>query len=357
MPKIIALDHGGVLDGMPTNGRPTVKDIVPNPDPDFQGYYIGLKDGVEMVKKLNFLVNNLGYKFAFHSKNKQADQERIYNEVNAACQQQGVFLPKPVAMPVYDPELYPGVLSTAPQIFKNDQGITIIAYGNNEGLDGKTCVRNALTAFFNIQEDQRQQCFIFDDGETIINQAKADGYQAFHIDGDNTLAKAINSLYQQELQGYACPENLDLNDEKQHEAIANHYCQQVIPNLTTPQEISFLMTAIGIGFGNLAGHAPDLSLLRQRDNNLTFRSSRAYRETNDSEQIAKACKERAKQLVLDIKQQNDGELVLNHTDNAVFEAIFAARHKRFSTTFSGKDEESLAWFAEQFKAKQLEIVP
>lgn len=197
--RFLFFDHGGVLDGSFIEGNPTNKDLVLT---KVEGMFQIIKNGVEIVKQLNSLVSLHGYQIIFHSKNKETEQLHMLSLIQKACYRVKLTFPKITAMAVRDTIEFNGVESENPAIIKNKQhGIWIAGY--DKELDGKACVRNALSKLLFISETSRKQHFIFDDGPSVVNIANKEGWSTYLI-GDQfeavTLDKAVDSIYQLEIQ-------------------------------------------------------------------------------------------------------------------------------------------------------------
>lgn len=196
--RYLMLDHGGVLDGELYNGdidALDANDLVLNEV--CPGLHMVLKNGVTILQQLSDLTINHHFKLAFHSKNHEDDQQRVWQQIKDAAALKNAPLPLLFAMVVYDASLYPGNDPKSPSITINDEKVMIIGYGQGEG-DGKSCVRQALSSACTIDSTVRKHCFVFDDGVSVISTARGEGYQAYLIgDGPNahTLATAINDLY------------------------------------------------------------------------------------------------------------------------------------------------------------------
>jgi hypothetical protein len=181
-PKYLMLDHGGVLDGEYIEA----KDYKPNIDlllePENGGYCNILKNGVMAVKKLNELVDKHGYQIVFHSKSKEKEQLNLLKKLDVACTKKGIKFPNVTAMVVRDEAEFKGIYSNNPRIIENrPHGIRIVGY--DKELDGKACVRNALSKLLNIPESQRKNHIVFDDGPSVISKSKQEGWNSYEIGG------------------------------------------------------------------------------------------------------------------------------------------------------------------------------
>ncbi len=193
MPKYLMLDHGGVLDGIVTEEKPGNNDLLLAQIDD--GLYQVLKNGVKIVKQLNFLVIECGYEIVFHSKNKEKDQLQLLEHLSKSCAEKYLEWPIVTAMAVRDQDIFPDIDSKEPIIIKDrTHGILIAGYGQD--LDGKSCVRSALSKLLSINEESHSQHIIFDDGPSVVLAARAEGYRAYMIDKNLSLEEAISDVCQ-----------------------------------------------------------------------------------------------------------------------------------------------------------------
>jgi hypothetical protein len=200
----LMLDHGGVLDGSLSYERPTHDDLLldtikidRDANPKATVLYQIIKNGKSVIQQLNQLVDSHRYRLVFHSKNKEADQMRLLKQLCHACQRVDLSFPVIHAMAVCDPVAFKGIDSSTPKIIKNRPHQIVMA-GYGKELPGKSCVRQALAILLNIDNQSRPQHIILDDGMTVIDQAKKEGYRVYAIgDGKNrvSLSTAIQSIY------------------------------------------------------------------------------------------------------------------------------------------------------------------
>lgn len=174
------LDHGGVLDGEITDpGSIDYKNDLVLEKFEWGGVQV-LKNGVRILSNINQLVDKYDYQVVFHSKNCQDDQIRVLRQLQAACQLKGVKFPQVFAMAVYDPSLYPDKSSSNPVIIRNEYGTLIVGWGSDD-FNGKASVRRALEKLLDIDEEQRPNHIVFDDGEPNVTIPRLESYQAFLI--------------------------------------------------------------------------------------------------------------------------------------------------------------------------------
>ena len=202
MPTYLFIDHGGVLDGEVSFEATTHEDLVLDDIDLGEGEKAKqvLKKGVLLVKQLTELTQEYDYILVFHSKNTQQNQEEMLQKLQKACQVKGLIFPPITAMAVYDRERYAKSTPDNPDVSVVYQTTLIAGYGQGE-LDGKSCVRKAITKALNIQLDKNQQV-ILDDGPSVMEQAKKEGYQGFLIGNPPDalpLYQAIDIIYKQAL--------------------------------------------------------------------------------------------------------------------------------------------------------------
>eukprot|EP01129_Flabellula_baltica_P000843 TRINITY_DN10785_c0_g1_i1.p1 TRINITY_DN10785_c0_g1~~TRINITY_DN10785_c0_g1_i1.p1 ORF type:complete len:218 (-),score=35.73 TRINITY_DN10785_c0_g1_i1:57-650(-) len=177
-------DNGGVLDGDITEvSNVTSDDCVIGPVLGLDGFVQSIQHGHSIIALLSKISEQNSVCIGFHSKNREGDQLALLHLLNAegfpACQ----------IMAVYDPELYPGVESTSPCVEVRENGVIVSGYGIE--LDGKQCVRNALAYVTGCEKDKT---YIFDDGPSVIAQAREEGYHTRRI-GDVTLYEAVKDIH------------------------------------------------------------------------------------------------------------------------------------------------------------------
>ncbi len=190
--KYLMLDHGGVLHGVAKKGQPGVNDLLLR---DLgNGFSQVLPNGVLIVQKLSELVSNHGYQIVFHSEGIEDDQLRSIEQLLAACRAKGLAFPAIAAMAVCDPGEYKGHTSDKPFIITNrPHGIKMAAYAGEK--PGKACVRAALSAMLRIEEVNRRDCIVFDDADSVIQQAESEGYQTKQL---GNLELALDEVLQDE---------------------------------------------------------------------------------------------------------------------------------------------------------------
>jgi hypothetical protein len=191
-PKYLIFDHGGVLDG-------EYSETFDADDLVLEIYganqYQVLKHGVSIVRNLQELVTKYGYQIAFHSKNKEADQINILEQLHVACGAKSNLqqsFPSIAGMVVCDANRFKDVTASSPTIIENaEYHIPIAGYGIEDNND-KSDVRTALSVLLNIPQEERGNHIVFDDGSSIVETAKKEGYRAYKIDiGDPDKTKVL----------------------------------------------------------------------------------------------------------------------------------------------------------------------
>ena len=198
--RYIMLDHGGVLSGEPYEGD---IDALSQDDLVLSEIYPGasmvLRDGVKILNCLSDLVSNHECKLVFHSKNRGPEQCLLWEQISTAAREKGIAIPEVYAMAVYDVNRYPDNTPENPLIDLTTSNSMIVGYGQGE-RNGKACVRQALSVALAIDETSRSDCTVFDDGNSVIEVARLEGYQAYLIGGGTHAASfstAIECLYTQ----------------------------------------------------------------------------------------------------------------------------------------------------------------
>ena len=122
------LDHCGVLEGDFTPDPPMDKDLLIGVIQ--QGLYQILRNGVQIIKDLNKLVDEHNYWIVFHSKSNESNQERLLQDIRKACVELNLKFPKVLAMAVRNAKEHKGI---APENYAYSESsyekIPIIGYG------------------------------------------------------------------------------------------------------------------------------------------------------------------------------------------------------------------------------------
>ncbi len=270
MAKYLMIDQGGVLDG-------TITDKIDDDDLLLteveKGLFQVLKQGVILVKQLNDLVLNYDYQIVLHSKNREAEQLAFLSKLNSSCGLKGITFPKVTAMAVRDSS-YAGISSGAPKIINNrSHGILMVCY--DQELDGKACVRLALSKLLNIPESDRAKHIVLDDGPSVITTAIKEGWQAYEV-GNIDLATIINIIYQHELTGYlVCPITLRLMQNPVIAADRFVYDNQAITAWLNHCDFS-PVTKITLGDKTLIEHAESKKYIALNSNKQWFKQQHCF---------------------------------------------------------------------------------
>ncbi|MGQ3892376.1 ubiquitin-like protein [Legionella sp. CNM-4043-24] len=208
-PHYIMVDHGGVLDGTP---RLEKRELAAYPaavreqlriQPDdlvYRNREAGIKampKGRQFIMDLNELINEHGYRFAFHSANVEKDQFDEYAKLRELCEDNQLPCPPLHAMAVLNDSEYPFTPSTDPEI-KQVGDVRVATYGA-DSQSGKASVRRALEAALSIGPDaaSRSQHVVLDDGVPIINASRNEGYRGIVVSNSTpgeTLADAVHQV-------------------------------------------------------------------------------------------------------------------------------------------------------------------
>jgi hypothetical protein len=192
MPKYLMLDHGGVLDGQQSQ-NPTENDLILNDYGD--DLYIILKDGKDVVRYLNELVKDYGYEIVFHSANRIQEQILILEDLKNACLACKLTFPPISAYACMDNK-QPNLRYSEPQIFTKEQnvhGFPYAVWGDTAG-NGKDVLRRVLENLLHIDAASRSDHIVFDDGDSVVRTAQAEGYQVFKIDERSSLQSCLKDI-------------------------------------------------------------------------------------------------------------------------------------------------------------------
>lgn len=180
-----------------------------------------------------------------------------------------------------------------------------------------------------------------------INPPKAD---VGDLEGVN-----INSI--DDLQGYISA-RYDINDEEKHDDIVRCIGEHVNKLLNTPDSLDQLVAlydAIGIGREGKAGDNKYFARLRQREGRWT---GLRYRETNDTELVAKYCRAKAKEIYLNTHGEIPEHISIQ------YEKIFCTKTKRsdyyrVDLWFSGEDDAWAKFYHDNIdrKGEAVQLVP
>lgn len=137
-----------------------------------------LKNGLKIMELLNVCAN-YGFIFTFNSKRSLKDKLNVYEKILLACTVYGIKCPVFNIFPVHDQNL--NNKSSHPIVtFHND--IMILSYGIER--DDKSCVRNTLKSFYNIDS---KFITIIDDNSNVINSSVGEGYNGYFVKSDSDL--------------------------------------------------------------------------------------------------------------------------------------------------------------------------
>lgn len=176
LPKVLAFDHGGVLDGTymdPTDVRSD--DLILG---DSYGYYQVLKNGVKIVELLNNLKAK-GYLLAYHSSNVLSDQLKIHDALISECNKRGLQFPKIDYL-----VLTQTTNATPPPTIGK-----FLICESGKSMHGKDIIRTCIET--ELKQIDKIGSVIFDDGFPIIKKALEEGYSVAWICEENETKDGI----------------------------------------------------------------------------------------------------------------------------------------------------------------------
>ncbi len=197
--KILAIDHGGVLDGS--------YGLKGNPSIDFV-WTLGdinqtLKGGPEIIKIIRTLIIDRGYIYVSHSMNLLEDQKNTYAKLRSQCKAHDIKCVEPEFVAVYDKK-YTDTDSDTP-IMK--RGNLPSAYWGADNLSGKASLRRVIEAVlirdYGFDMVDRKNSYIFDDAPSVETVGMNEGYNVFKITASKQLILALRLLAKREgIPGY-----------------------------------------------------------------------------------------------------------------------------------------------------------
>jgi hypothetical protein len=167
-----------------------------------------MPDGAATIKLLNFLAAQPGVILVFHSKNKAADQQHLIQQIKAAIDKHNndnrdtLVYPNFSAMVDADADKYSGVSPSKPDCnYSVEYGMQVIGYDPKTcpQCKGKSSVRQAVASIYGIEESERGNHHVLDDGVPNVCEAMVEGYQGYQIgedDGCMTLLQALQKIAQ-----------------------------------------------------------------------------------------------------------------------------------------------------------------
>ncbi len=159
-----------------------------------------MPNGAETIRLLNELVEEYDARLVFHSKNVAADQISLLQQLDAAIRDHNTKNKDILIMPKFEAmvdanKCYKGVAPAEPKYEVSDyKGIRLIQYDAATEDEGKSSVRQAISTFCEIPEEDRGNHFVLDDGGSNIRKAKAEGYQAFRISDKMSTLSALQQI-------------------------------------------------------------------------------------------------------------------------------------------------------------------
>lgn len=162
MPKYLMFGHEGVLAGV------VVEDTSSLGDGDLSlnlngGDTWALKNGVQIVNKINELVNNFGYEVVSHSNDLEKDQFDFLGLVQTACIAKGITFPQVRAMAVFDTNSnnISGYRTGERALITTSEGVLVATWGDADEK-GKASVRRALERALQFADTDRRSHIVFD---------------------------------------------------------------------------------------------------------------------------------------------------------------------------------------------------
>ncbi len=191
-----------------------------------------------------------------------------------------------------------------------------------------------------------------------VNEKNNAGKTPFDIAWESSAWSKVNTLLECSGQYIVSAfrtmlENYNFTDEKQHSDIAIEVNKQ-IDKIEHPHHLLDIVMAIGIGNGNAPGIDDELSKLRYRQeyHHAFLKGDFGYRETNDSEEIARKIIERAK----DILEKNNYQ-VKDQAEYAIYLNLFDRQITRYNKTKDQAERQELVtWLKENAVLPEDDIV-
>ena len=198
---IIMIDHGGVLDFHSKYAHEVLPTdfVLVNDD----GLATFMPDGAATIRLFNFLAAQPDVILVFHSKNKAAEQWRIVEGIRAAIDDHNpknsdnLVYPNFTAMVDADAIAHAGSSPDEPKVsYSEKYGMRVIGYDPDtyDQCEGKSSVRQAIASVYAIEESERENHYVLDDGKPIFQKAEKEGYKAFLIGSDESCLSLLNAL-------------------------------------------------------------------------------------------------------------------------------------------------------------------
>ena len=203
--KYLFVDVGGVVDGIYCFDHPRSDDLLL--EHEANEFFHFLPEGLKVIRLLEELCKNQGFRIVLHSKNKEEDQINFLRILWSACMREHLWLPEIYAIAVYDSEKFKGIRPDKPLIKRDTtHGIIVVGYGSD--IDGKCCVREALSSALGILPSERKKHFVFDDGPFVIKCALREGWNAFEVTEQNLCYYLFDCLPIKKVHAFNVAEGL-----------------------------------------------------------------------------------------------------------------------------------------------------
>lgn len=222
--KILAFDHGGVLDDHHA-GAPDLKTDFVFSQTDYG--WRGIKNGVSFIKNLNRLIDDYGYVAVFHSGNKIQEQMELMDLLLNECNRHKIKCPTITATAVQNHAYPMKVTCKQPdlsQVKMGGQLVWVAEYGDGCGQEGKRHVRDAISYCLKQKFDYEiniQESFIFDDGASICVVAHHDGYGIKPINKDKNQS-LVDHIKENKVR---VPDNLKVPANVLHVSLDQGLCE------------------------------------------------------------------------------------------------------------------------------------
>ena len=151
------------------------------------GIRIILKHGIQIAKHLKSLTHEHEYELVFNSRLTEGEQIEILNNLNRACQEQGLEgFPEVSAMLVRDNIAYKDVdIKNSAIITNKDHGIWIAGFGLDSYGDNAAEQLEIISKLLEIKEIEKQNSIIINYSHAVIKTAELGGWKTY---GSNSLS-------------------------------------------------------------------------------------------------------------------------------------------------------------------------
>ena len=200
-------------------------EIVYKPDDDdlmvqklSEGKCLVLRDGVPIAKYLNCLVDKYGCRIAFLWDHKEDEQLKLHQNLDQECKKKGLKgFPSLAGMAVRDASLFKGFNSENPMIVKSRVHKVPLA-GYEKEVDGKKCIRDALSKVLDISETARSNHVVFECDSSAVSRAQQEGWKTYDI-SQLTLREALCDFFKKMSKSQHDPTLEDTQTQTQEKTI------------------------------------------------------------------------------------------------------------------------------------------